>query len=210
MRHHFHRCPNLRTISLPAGARSGARMDRGSAILEELCEAKRLARCVGLVECDVLAPSQKRDLLAERATRLRWEEGGPSELAGIGGVRGAELRRLRALLLEERAALTRHNARIVAELAGADLREIHARPDEERELREAGLSIQGGPAEWQLHVERLDEIDDALEEMADPDYGICALCNHEIELARLQDAPQTRICSRCAHAAAEPQMERAL
>ena len=80
MRHHFHRCGHLRVIDLDARDLSRARKG-GKQILDELCEAKHFAPCVGLAECDVLSAGQKRELLVTRATRLREEEGGVSTLA---------------------------------------------------------------------------------------------------------------------------------
>ena len=68
MRHHFYRCGHLRVLSLDASDLSGARKG-GGPILEELCEARRLSPCVGLVDCDVLALARRRRLLAQRATR---------------------------------------------------------------------------------------------------------------------------------------------
>ena len=70
MRHHFHRCGHLRVVTIDASDLSQARRG-GSFVVEELCEARKLAPCVGLAECDILAPAQKRDLLGARATRLR-------------------------------------------------------------------------------------------------------------------------------------------
>ena len=78
MRHHFHRCMNLRVVSVRASELHGARHG-GGVVLEELCEAKSLTRCVGLADCDILTAGQKQELLVERATRIREEEGRPIE-----------------------------------------------------------------------------------------------------------------------------------
>ena len=80
MRHHFHRCGNLRVLTLEARDLSHARRG-GAQVLEELCEARRLAPCVGLVECDVLSPAQKRDLLVARVTPTGARERGDVLLA---------------------------------------------------------------------------------------------------------------------------------
>jgi len=73
--------PNLRIIALDATDLLGGR-GHGKAVLEELCEAKKLTPCVGLVECDGRRAqrSPDRDLLLQpgwpsgsrsRALRLR-------------------------------------------------------------------------------------------------------------------------------------------
>ena len=94
MRHHFHRCGYLRVLELDVREISGARKG-GRQILEELCEAKRLAPCVGLAECDVLSAGQKRELLA-RARHLAAPGGGRrSPLADARDPRAAELEVLR-------------------------------------------------------------------------------------------------------------------
>ena len=118
MRHHFHRCRHLRVLELSASDLSGAHKG-GSQVLEELCDARRLAPCVGLAECDVLSPSQKRELLATRATELRRQEGGRSPLADRDDPRAADLEELRRDLLEERNAIADANRLHAAEAAGA-------------------------------------------------------------------------------------------
>jgi hypothetical protein len=57
MLHHFHRCAHL-MLEVDASEFSHNRKG-GAQILEEFCDAKRLARCVGLAECDV-SPSLRR------------------------------------------------------------------------------------------------------------------------------------------------------
>ena len=52
MRHHFHRCAHLRVIQVK-GADLGGLRKGGGQILDELCEARKLAPCLGLAECDV-------------------------------------------------------------------------------------------------------------------------------------------------------------
>ena len=81
MRQHFHRCPNLRVVSV-AAEDLGPNRGRGSAVLDELCAARKLTRCVGLAECDELPPAQKRELLVARVTRLREETGTPFSRVG--------------------------------------------------------------------------------------------------------------------------------
>jgi len=201
MRRHFHRCGYLRILALDAADRSQARRG-GSAILEELCEAKRLARCVGLAECDVLSPAQKRELLAARATRLREEEGGPSPLADRPDPRADELRVLRRELLDERAQIVEENRRRRAESAGAVLR--NPRPvarEEEWELRKAGVSVFLDDELRELRGARLDAIDRALDGMAHGVFGGCARCRRPIEIERLREAPDTVVCTSCAREA---------
>jgi RNA polymerase-binding transcription factor DksA len=198
MRQHFHRCGYLRVLTLDVTDRSHARRG-GSQILEELCEAKRLARCVGLAECDVLSPAQKRDLLTARAVRLREEEGGPSPLADRPDPRAAELHELREDLLDERAQIVEENRRLHAESAGAVLR--NPRPTgraEEWELRKAGVSVFLDDELRELRADRLDAIDRALDAMVHGVFGDCARCGRPIETERLRDAPDTVVCVACA------------
>lgn len=203
MRRHFHRCTHLRVISVPASELHGARRG-GSVILEELCDARRLTPCVGLVECDILTPRQKQDLLVERATRIRAEEGRPTPLSGVRRERSEALRPLREQLQAERARIVDENRRSQAELGAGQDREAFASPAEEAELEAAGLSLRLDPDLRAFQVERLDQIDRALEAMQDPSYGTCALCGREIEVDRLRLASDTRVCASCAGEARPP------
>ena len=201
MRRQFHRCGYLRILAIDVSDRSQARSG-GSEILEELCEAKRLARCVGLADCDVLSPAQKRDLLAARATRLREEEGGPSPLADRPDPRAEELRALRRKLLDEHAQIVADNRRRHAESAGAVLR--NPRPmsrGEEWELRKAGASVFLDDESRELRGARLDAIDRALDAMTHRGFGACARCRRPIEIERLREAPDTPVCTPCAREA---------
>lgn len=205
MRHHFHRCGHLRIISVPASDLNGGRRG-GSVILEELCDARRLTPCLGLADCDILSPAQKRDLLVERATRIREEEGHPTELSGVPARRSSRVRELRALrdeLARERAALVEENRRLQAERAGAEVALPVDGLDGE-DLAAAGLSVRLDATLDALRVERLDALDRALEAMRDAAYGACRLCGHEIDLDRLRLAPETRVCGPCAREAPAP------
>ena len=204
MRHHFHRCPNLQTVAVAASDLHGARRG-GSAVLDELCRAKRLEPCVGLVECDVLTARQKQTLLVERATRIRSEEGGATPLAGVPEPRARELRRVRERLVRERDAIVEQNLRTQVEMGGGEDREWRAGASEEAEMAAAGLSLRLDETLARLQAERLDEIDRALSAMQDLAYGTCALCRGEIELVRLEGDPQTRVCDRCAGEPPSPQ-----
>jgi RNA polymerase-binding transcription factor DksA len=203
MRHHFHRCTHLRVIDVDARDLSRARKG-GSQVLEELCDAKRLMPCVGLVECDVLSPAQKRDLLGARATRLREEEGGVSLLAdaGAGDPRAVELAELRRDLLEERNAIAQENRRRAAEAGGALRRNPRpVSPTEEHELAAAGVFVVQDEGLRGLRTARLDVLDRALDALARGDCGSCARCRGPIEVARLREAPDTAVCMACARAA---------
>lgn len=196
MRHHFHRCSHLRVISAEASEISGGRRG-GSVILDELCGAKGLARCVGLAECDVLTPAEKRELLVARVTRLREETGTPlSPLGDLGGARGQELLSLRESLLEEREAIRSENRRLLAEAAAA-LEAQAPISGQDVELAEAGLSVRGSDPSIALGSARLDAIDRALEEIAGGRYGVCARCGNLIEIDRLRNAPDTIVCGSC-------------
>jgi DnaK suppressor protein len=191
----------LRILSVEAGELSGARKG-GSQILEELCEAKRLARCVGLADCDVLSAAQKRDLLTARATRLREEEGGESSLADPPDPRARELRELRREILEEQAQIVGDNRRRRAESAGAVLRNPRPlRSTEEWELRGAGVSVFLDEELRELQTARLDAIERALDAMDRGVYGSCVRCSLGIELDRLREITDTVLCISCAREA---------
>jgi RNA polymerase-binding transcription factor DksA len=197
MRHHFHRCGYLRVLELDASDLSQARKS-GSQIVEELCEAKQLARCVGLAECDILSPAQKRDLLAARATRLREEEGWPSPLADVPDPRVGALRALHRELLEEYQQIVEDNRRRRLESAAALQR--NPRPlgrSEEREPEDAGLSVFSDDELRALRTARLDGLERALDAARRPGFGDCARCGNPIEIGRLRLAPDTRLCTRC-------------
>ena len=201
MRHHFHRCGYLRVVEIDAKDLSGERKG-GARILEELCEARRLAPCLGLAECDVLSPAQKRDLLVTRATRLREEEGGASSLADVPDPRSAELRALREALLEEQQEIVQENRRQRAE-AGAALQRnprVIAR-SEEPDLDRAGASVFYDEESLALRGARLDAIERALEAMGREGFGRCLRCGGPIEVQRLRHAPDTLVCTACARTA---------
>jgi RNA polymerase-binding transcription factor DksA len=198
MRHHFHRCGHLRVIRIDASDLSGARKG-GSQILEELCEARGLARCVGLAECDVLTAAQKRDLLTARATRLREEEGDPSPLADAPDPRAAEFRALQRDLLEEREEIVEENRRHLAETAGALRRNPRPLgPAEQSELAAVGISVFQDEGLRELRTARLDAIDRGLDALARGGYGDCLACHRPIGTSRLRIAPDSVVCSACA------------
>jgi RNA polymerase-binding transcription factor DksA len=185
-------------IGLEAQAVSRARKGGGQ-VLEELCEAKRLTPCLGLADCDILSAGQKRELLATRATRLREEEGGVSELADARDPRAGELAELRRVLLDERGEIVEENRRRAAEAGGALRR--NPRPlttAEEHELAAAGVSVFLDDELRALRVGRLDAIDRALDSMTHGRYGACARCGLPIDIGRLALAPDTAVCSGCA------------
>jgi RNA polymerase-binding transcription factor DksA len=201
MRRHFHRCGHLRVIALDASDLSKVRKG-GDQILEELCAAKGLARCVGLVECDVLSAAEKRVLLAARATRLREEEGGFSALADAGEPRAAELAALRDELLQERREIVEENRRRSFEAGAALQRNPRPLPRaEEGDLARAGVSTFFDDEIRELRTARLDAIDRALGAMGVGRFGDCARCGGPIEPARLQQAPDTAVCGSCAQEA---------
>lgn len=207
MRHHFHRCGHLRVLALDAADRSAARKG-GAQILEELCEAKRLARCVGLAECDVLAPAQKRNLLVARATRLRAEEGEASALADVPAPRARELAALRQELLDEHAAIVEDNRRVRLEMAAALQRNPRPIPrGEEGDLATASLSVFADDALRELRTARLDALERGLDALRREGFGRCARCRGEIEIDRLRRAPDTIVCEKCAQEAL-PDLER--
>ena len=202
MRHHFHRCPSLRVITADVSELHGARHG-GSIALDELCDAKGLIPCMGLLDCDVLAPSQKRTLLVSRATQLRAQEGGESALADGAPRGGALFRELRSELLAERARIVTENRRIEAEVASL----LDVGRDEnadEVDRGDAAAALRFDDALEKLSVQRLDAIDRALDAMERGSFGRCRVCEASIEPDRLRAVPDASLCIRCArHAEAQ-------
>jgi RNA polymerase-binding transcription factor DksA len=200
VRHHFHRCGHLRILAIDASELSGVRKG-GAQIVEELCEARRLARCVGLAECEVLQPAQKRDLLAARATRLREEEAGPSALADAPDPRARELAALRAELLEEHGRIIAENRDRKVEAAAAVQRNPRpVPPGQYHDLAVGGLTVFLDDELRELRTARLDAIDRALDALRRGRYGDCARCKEPIDVERLREAPDTVVCEACERA----------
>lgn len=99
----------------------------------------------------------------------------------------SEAERLRALLLDERQALTRQLAEYAGVLA---------------QLGEDGTDAQGVERELVgLHAARardiVEEIDQALSRLADGSYGACECCAAPIPFERLEAVPRARFCVAC-------------
>jgi len=203
MRHHFHRCGHLRVLSVDAAERSHARKG-GTEVLEELCEARKLAPCVGLAECDILGPAEKRELLVARATRLRDEEGGRSSLADGADPRAGELDELRADFLDEHREIIEENRRLRAEAGGALQRNPRPIPTDRGDLARAGISVFQDEDLQALRTARLDALERALETLGRGRYGTCASCGSPIAIDRLRAAPDTAVCGKCAEQALPP------
>jgi RNA polymerase-binding transcription factor DksA len=202
VRQHFHRCTHLRIVSADADELSGDRHG-GSVVLDELCDARNLARCVGLADCEVLTSTQKRELLGTRVTRMRDEEGGATALGELGGERGREIVGLARELLEQREAIVAENRSLLADAAAAeDRRERTAAPSDEADFGASGISLRWDEEIQRLQGARLDAIDRALEAMAGRNYGVCARCGALISIERLRETPDTRVCAGCARLSA--------
>lgn len=197
MRQHFHRCAHLRVIALDASDLSRVRRG-GGPVLEELCDAKGLAPCLGLAECDVLSPEEKRALLAVRVTRLRAEEGGRATLGDSDDARAPELQALREELLEEREEIAVEYRRLAAEMAAVLDREDERPVQDPAELQAAAASPRFDEVLRALRSARLDAIDRALEALERGGYGACVRCGKAIGIGRLRAAPDTRVCEACA------------
>jgi hypothetical protein len=179
MRHQYHHCAHLRVVRLDASDLSHARKG-GSVVLEELCEAKQLAPCVGLLECDVLPLGPKQELLLASARRLRSETG-ESALSGVSELRRRELEALRSELIGERKRIALGWMERLGKVRS-----------------ETELARQLGPT-W-----RVEAIDRALDAMEAGPYGFCAACGGSIEMERLRLVPDTQVCVGCAGRAAPP------
>jgi RNA polymerase-binding transcription factor DksA len=197
MKHHFHRCGHLRVLEVDASEISHERKG-GSQILEELCEAKRLARCVGLAECDVLPLAQKRELLTTRARRLRDEEAGGSPLADAPDARAAELRELRSDFEDEYRRIVEENRARKVEAAGAVERNPRPLPPQQDwSLAVAGISVFLDDELRELRTARLDALERALAAIERGRFGTCARCKGVIDVERLRETPDTAVCDAC-------------
>jgi RNA polymerase-binding transcription factor DksA len=164
VRHQFHQCPHLRVFSVDASEFRGDRRG-GKATLEELCDAKQLTRCLGLVECDLLPLSQKRGLLATRAARMRAEEG-VTPLSGAADGRRAALVELRNELLKKRDQIVLNNRKIEAEIASLSQIVGGSEITDDVERARASESIRLDDALEKLRIRQLDAIDRALDAIA--------------------------------------------
>lgn len=198
MRQHFHRCPNLRLVTVDA-RELGASHGRGHRVLDELCAAQRLGPCVGLVECEILTANQKRGLVAARVTRLREEEGAERSLLGDApDPRAAELSELAELLREEQRAIAEDNRRLLNEAAAAaDWGGVQSARANEG-FSGLGISARLDDSLRELRSSRLDAIERALEALGQGDRLACARCRRPIEVSRLLRTPDSRVCDVCA------------
>jgi RNA polymerase-binding transcription factor DksA len=199
MRQHFHRCPNLRVLTVDAREVDATRGGRGHLVLDELCAARKLAACVGLAECDILDAGQKRELLAVRVTRLREEEGARhSALGDVPDPRWDELAALAEDLREERGSIHEENRRLLAEAgAAADWGKQQSGRASEG-FAGLGVSMHLDESLRALRSARLDAIERALEAFARGDRRVCLRCRRLIGVDRLREAPDARVCETCA------------
>jgi RNA polymerase-binding transcription factor DksA len=199
MRQHFHRCPNLRVLTVDAREIDATRGGRSHVVLDELCAARKLAACVGLAECDILDAGQKRELLAVRVTRLREEEGARhSALGDVPDPRWDELAALAEELREERGSIHEENRRLLAEAgAAADWGKQQSGRASEG-FASLGVSMHLDESLRALRSARLDAIDRALEAFARGDRRVCLRCRRLIGVERLREAPDARVCEACA------------
>ena len=205
MRQHFHRCPSLRTVTVDAREISGDRKG-GHQILDELCAVRGFSRCLGLVDCDILSPAQKRELLVARVTRMREEEG--SEVSSLGDIpnpRRVELAEVRADLLDEREEINETNRRLVAETTGASDWSQRDPTRNVESLAAMGVSVWLDEQLRGLRGARLDAIDRALEALEAGDPFACIRCKRSIEAERIRLTPDSRVCEDCARDALPPE-----
>lgn len=204
MRQHFHRCPNLRVLSVDARDVDASRGGGSHVVLDELCAARKLAACVGLAECDILEPAQKRELLGVRVTRLREEEGARhSALGDVPDPRWDELAALADELREERRAIHEENRRLLAEAnAAADWGKQQSSRASEG-FASLAVSVHLDESLRALRSARLDAIDRALEALAKGDRRACLRCRRLVEIDRLREAPDARVCRACAQEAVD-------
>lgn len=195
MRQHFHRCPSLRVVSIDASDIAGDRKG-GSVILDELCQAKGLSRCVGLTDCDMLTEGQRRELLAVRVTELR-AQGDTSAIGDAVGARSREIEELARELRAERDEILEANRRMLAEATAA----FDDRPDDAplgtaEDLALPDLALRSR----EFRAARLDALESGVDAIcADPSgYGVCARCTKRIGFERLRTSPNTHVCQECA------------
>jgi len=104
------------------------------------------------------------------------------------------------MLHRQREELLKEVAETEAELrfiAGYRDAELEARAQQERMAR-----LLARLDDWQ--VQAFQEIEAALQRVADATYGMCEHCGQAMSLARLQALPATRLCVDCARRQEEP------
>ncbi|MEP6798422.1 MAG: TraR/DksA family transcriptional regulator [Lapillicoccus sp.] len=119
-------------------------------------------------------------------------------------VRGAEAPWTAKEIKEIRLELESERARALADLriAEADLQGLLREAGEGAgdDQADAGASIGGRDYEMTLAAgtrDKLDQIEHALERVADGSYGICESCDNPIGKLRLQAAPRATLCVDC-------------
>lgn len=108
-----------------------------------------------------------------------------------------ELAKLRSILAERKTALL---ATIRQELLAADqehFQDLAGRVHDVGEEAVADLLMDLGLANIHRHTQEVREIEQAQRRMIEGTYGLCADCDSEIELRRLQAQPTAVRCFEC-------------
>jgi DnaK suppressor protein len=103
------------------------------------------------------------------------------------------IERLRGLLLDEQQKLRR-------ELANTTVTPGEVNVGIGNHMAEDATAAFDQAAAFSLRrgtVRTLEQVDEALERMAEGTYGVCARCGEEIDFARLKAIPQATLCMSC-------------
>ena len=70
-------------------------------------------------------------------------------------------------------------------------------PFEEGDVAQANERLDMSFAHRERVAERINRLTRALERLANGEYGICEVCGHAIEPARLEALPEATVCREC-------------
>ena len=103
------------------------------------------------------------------------------------------LERLRKMLLEEKANLEKDIANLTATSQEANVGLGNHMADDATAVFDQAttVSLRRG------HELALEEVEAALQRMANGAYGVCDRCGEAIDFARLKAVPQTTLCMSC-------------
>jgi len=110
---------------------------------------------------------------------------------------------LRSLLLEMRNEILAKIEEEMGEKLEGDPRFSSVAAMDVADLSQLGLNEDIDYTILQMHIERLRNVEDALERLKEGTYGYCEECGRPIGIKRLKALPFTRYCIKC-----QEQMER--
>jgi DnaK suppressor protein len=140
-------------------------------------------------------------LLAGRTSGARWHDRAISRDAESGGTqKGMTDDEQMTLLRSERQAAFARVAALEREFAGIVAATSAANADDEHDPEGATIAFERQHVAALLEQARgrLDQVDEALQRLADSSYGTCTGCGQPIPAARLAARPTAMTCTNCA------------